>query len=238
MGLLGGIFNNGSTLRQHRRQHQIHGSAHAGHIQINLTALQPPRLGGGAHIPLFHPDLGPQRRQALQMLVNGPASEVAPAGHGHLRRAEPAQHGPQQIIAGPELPPRVIGHRLAPHMAAVHLHSGAVDDPHAAAQLSQNVQQKVHIADLRNIFNAARPLHQQGGGDNAHRRVFRAADLNFTIERSPAMNDIFFQTSAPLIPGSPGVIKKRGQAIPQSIPTGRADPPRYSPSIHYSTWNK
>ena len=195
MGLFGGIFNDSGALRQHCGQHQIHGGPHAGHIQVDLAALHAPVPGLGAHIALLHLHLGPQGGKALQVLVDGAAAEVAPAGQGHFRLAEPAQHGPQKVIAGPQLPPLVIGHRLAAHTGAVHLHSGAVDHPHLAAQLLQNVQQQIYIANLGDIFNAARALHQQGGGDNAYGGVFRAADFYLTIKRSPAMNHILFQIS-------------------------------------------
>ena len=204
MRLPGSVFNDSCALRQHGGEHEVHGGPHAGHVQVDLAALQPSPLGLRAHIAVFDLHLRPQGGKSLQMLVDGPAAEVAAPGHGHLRLAEPPQHGPQQVIAGPELPPRVIGHRLPPHGGAVHLHGGAVDHPDPRPQILQNVEQQVHVADLGQILNPAGPLHQQSGGDDAHGGVLRAADRYLTIKRSPAVNDIFFQRSAPQIPGQTG----------------------------------
>ena len=195
MGLPGGIFNDGGALCQHGGQHQVHGGPHAGHIQVDLAALHPPAVGPGAHIALFHRDLRPQGGKALEVLVDGPAAEVAPAGQGHLGPAEPAQHSPHQVIAGPELAPRVIGDGLAPGGGAVHLHGGAVDEPHPGPQIPEDVQQQIHIADGGNIFNAAGPLHQKGRGDNTDGGILGAADLNLAIQRTPAVNHILFQIS-------------------------------------------
>ena len=193
MGLLGHIFQHRHSLRQHAGQHQVHGGAHGHHVQIDLSSLQSGPVGGGADVAVFHFHPGAQGGQALDVLVDGASAQVAAAGHGHLRVAEAAQQRAHQIVAGPDLAPDLIGHRPVADVAAVHLHGGAVDGAHTGVQFLQHVQQQGHIADLGNIFNAANALYQQGGGDNSHSGIFRAADFYFTIKRSPAMDHVLFQ---------------------------------------------
>ena len=61
-------------------------------------------------------------------------------------------------------------------------------------QLPQDLEDQGHIADLGNIFNAADPVHQQGGGDDGDSGVFGSADLNGSMERMSALNQIFGQS--------------------------------------------
>ena len=73
---------------------------------------------------------------------------------------------------------------------AIQLHGVAVQHPNPGAQLLQNIQQQSNIADLRDVFNAAGAVHQQGGGDDSNGGILCAADGNFTKKRPTAANKI------------------------------------------------
>jgi hypothetical protein len=68
-----------------------------------------------------------------------------------------------------------------------------IDAADSSAQTFQNTQTEGDIRDLGDIFNAANPVHQKGGGDNGHSSVFGTADLYFTKERLAAANYILRQ---------------------------------------------
>ena len=88
-------------------------------------------------------------------------------------------------------------------VGAVDLHIALGEHAHLGAQLFQNLQQRGNVADLGNILNAADALHQQGGGDNGNSGILGAADIDFTVQRSPAVNHILFQGCTSFIVLSP-----------------------------------
>ncbi len=45
--LLGGVFDDGGALGQHRGHHNVHRGTHGDHVQIDGRALQTPAFGGG-----------------------------------------------------------------------------------------------------------------------------------------------------------------------------------------------
>ena len=209
MGLTGGVFDDGGPLGQCRRHHNVHGSAHGHHVQIDVGPLQMTVLGPGVDVAALHGHLRAHGGKALDMLVDGPHAEIAAAGHGHRGLAKAAQQRAQQVIAGPDPPRQLIAGAGGTDGAAVQLHRVAVQDPHLRAQLIQNREEQRHIADLGNVLNAAYAVHHQSGRNDGHRRVFRAADRDLTIQGTAAVNDIFIQDLHPLL--HPTDQKARGQ---------------------------
>ena len=78
-------------------------------------------------------------------------------------------------------------------MAAVDFHRMTVDGADGGAQLLQNLQNRRYIGNLGDIFNAADAVHQDGGGNDGHGCVLRAADLHFAEKGLTAVYDIFCQ---------------------------------------------
>ena len=198
MGLLGGVLDDGVALRPDGGHHDVHGSAHRHHIQIDVGALQAAGLRGGVDEAALHHDLGAQGGKALHVLVDGPHPEVAAAGHGHLRLAEAAQEGTDQIIGGPHLPGQLIGSPGGADAAGVDLHRMAAQDADARTQMLQNLQGQRYVGDLGNVFDPADPVHQQGGGDDGNGGVFGAADLYFTKQGMATLYNILCQSRYPL----------------------------------------
>ena len=142
-----------------------------------------------------HIHVGPHGHKALDVLVNGPSAEVTAARRGHLGGAEPAQQRPNEVIRGADFPRQLLRHTGVADVGAVHVHRGAVDGANIGAQLLQDVEQQRHVADLRQILNAADPVHQQGGGDDGNGGILGAADIDFTKKRLSAMNYILCQNA-------------------------------------------
>ena len=83
-------------------------------------------------------------------------------------------------------------------MGAVHVHRGAVDGADLGAQLPQDLKDQGYVADLRNIFNTADPVHQKGGGDDGNGGIFGPADFNSAAEGEPSLDLILGQIMHPL----------------------------------------
>ena len=133
------------------------------------------------------------------MLINGTAAQIAAAGQRYLRPAKAAQESPDQIIAGPDLPRQLIGDLTVADVGAVHIHSRAVDRLYIRPQLPQDLEDQGHIADLRDILNAAHPIYQQSGGDDSHSGIFGAADFDSTVQGPSATDLILGQILHPLL---------------------------------------
>ena len=198
MRLLGSVLDDGVAFRPDGGHHDIHGSAHGDHIQIDVGALEAAGLRGSVDEAALHHDLGAKRGKALHVLVDGAHPEVAAAGHGDLRLAEAAQERTNQIIGGPHLPGQLIGGSGGADAAGVDLHCMAVDDADAGTQMLQNLQGQRHIGDLGDIFDPADPVHQQSGGNDGNGGVFGAADLYFTKQGMTTLYNILCQSRYPL----------------------------------------
>ena len=83
-------------------------------------------------------------------------------------------------------------------MPTVHLHGMAVNGAHSRAKLFQDVQAESHIRNLRNIFDPADPVYQQGCGNNGDSSIFGAADFYLAKQGLSALNNILCQNLEPL----------------------------------------
>ena len=175
MGFLGGVLDNGLPRQQRRRQHDVHGSPHAHHVQADLSAMKSPNTGLQSHIVVGFVHIGPQGQEALDVLVDGPGGKVAPAGQSHVGLAEAAQQRTHQVIAGPHFPHQCRIRAGRADRGAVDGHNGAfLRDlrPH----IFQNIQKNMHIGNIRHVLDAALAVHQKYRRQNGQRRIFCAAD--------------------------------------------------------------
>ena len=129
MGLLGGVFDDSEAVSQDGGQHDIHGGPHRDDIQIYLAAGQTGAIGHpGVDEAVAHLHLGPHGDKALDMLVHRPAAQIAAAGQGNLRPAEPAQQSAHEVIAGADFPGQLIGNLAVADVGAIHLDGSFIDD--------------------------------------------------------------------------------------------------------------
>ena len=77
---------------------------------------------------------------------------------------------------------------------AVQLHGVVIQNTDPGAQLLQDGEEKRHIADLRDILNAAYAIHQKRGGNDGHGGVFRAADGDLAEQGTAAANNVLIQS--------------------------------------------
>ena len=131
------------------------------------------------------------------MLVNGPPAQVAPAGQGDFRPAEAAEQCAHQVVAGSNFSGQFVGNLAVADVGTVNLYGGAVDSADTRPQFLEDLENHGHIADLRNIFNAAYSIHQQGGRDNGDSGILSPADLDGSVEGISSVNQILGQIPAP-----------------------------------------
>ena len=182
VGLLGSVFDDGVAVRQSGGHHDVHGGTHGDHVQIDVGAVEPAAGSVGQNEAALHHHLGAQSGEALDVLVDG-----------HLGTAEAAQQGTDQVIAGADLVGQLIGSAGGADAGGVDLHGVGIDAADHGTQTLQNPQTQRHVGDLGDVFDAADPVHQKGGGDNGNSGIFRAADLYFTKQRLSAANQILCQ---------------------------------------------
>jgi len=191
MGLLGTVFQNGLTLGHDSGEHTVHGSAHAHLIKEDMSAVQ--LVGVDGDHAVVHTVLCAQSAEHLQVLVDGAGAEVAAAGHGHLGLAEAGQQCAEEIVAGAHLAGQVVGDVGAGQMGGVDLVGVLVQHPDLCAQHAEDLEAHRHIADVRQVLDDADVRCQNGSGQDAHSRIFRAGDDDFAVQGLTARNNKLFQ---------------------------------------------
>ena len=156
--------------------------------------MQAAGFGGGMNEAALYHHLGTQGGKALDVLIDGAHTEVAPAGHGDFRLTEAAQQGADQVVGGADFAGQLIAGPGGVDMAGVNLHRVAVDGTDVGTQLFQNAQTERHVGNLGNILNAANPVHQKGGGDDGNGGIFRAADFDLSKQGLSALYNILSQS--------------------------------------------
>ena len=147
MGLLGAVFQNGLTRGHDRREHTVHGSAHADLIKEDMGTGQL-LLGAHGDHAIVHAVLCAQRAEHLQMLVDGTRAEVAAAGHGHLCLAEAGKQRTEEVVAGAHLAGQIVWHIGSDQMPRIDLVGVAVEHLHLCTQGAQDLEADRHIADI------------------------------------------------------------------------------------------
>ena len=127
------------------------------------------------------------------MQVDGTHTQVTATGHGDLRLAKSTQQSADEVIGGAHSPCQFVGDAAAANVTAVNFKCVLIDGTDIGTQLLEDLHDYGDVADLRNIFNTAAAIHQEGGGDDGHSSVLCAADLNFAEQGMSAVNYILLQ---------------------------------------------
>ena len=125
------------------------------------------------------------------MEVNGPGAQLAAAGHTHIGLAGAGQNGPQKDDRGAHLPHERVGHIRAAQAGRVYGHGGALPR-HPAAQMAQNGDRSLHIAEAGAVVQDADSVGQRGGAEQGQDAVFRAVDHHLARQTPPAVDLVIF----------------------------------------------
>ena len=132
VGLSGGVFNDSQPPGLHRGQDDIHGGSHCDHVHIDAGPMQVVFRRDRDHA-VVQAVIAAQGRKALQVLVNGPDAEIAPARHGNHRLAAASQQSAEKIIGGPNTTGNIGGNCVCVHWPGINLHGVAVQIFHLGA---------------------------------------------------------------------------------------------------------
>ncbi len=101
MGFLGNILQDGEAFGPHRRQHNVDGSPHGDHIEVDMDP--PQLLRPGVNHPFVDVHRSAHGLKALNVLVDGAHPEVAAPRHKDAGLPAAAQQGANEVIAGPHV---------------------------------------------------------------------------------------------------------------------------------------
>ena len=82
---------------------------------------------------------------------------------------------------------------------AVDLHGVLVEDLHLRAHVLENSEQERHVADLRDVLDAAHAVDEQSGRNDGDCGIFRAADRDLAEQGTRPVDNILIQNRHPLL---------------------------------------
>ena len=197
MRLTRGVFDDGTAVRQRRGEDDVHRRADRYLVKIDARAVQLAVRRFGIDEAVAHVDVGSERRHALDMLLDRTDAEIAAAGHRGLGAAEAAEHRADEVIRRADLARQIERRVDAANARAVDLDGRFVDKANLSAEVAEDRQQHIGIADLGNIFDPADAVDQKRRGDDRDSGVFRPADLHFAAQCRAAVDNILFHVIAP-----------------------------------------
>ena len=191
------VFDDRAAAGRDGGEDDVHRRADGDLVKIDARAAQAAVRRLRDHEAAAHVDIGAERRHALDVLFDGTNAEIAAAGHGRLGPAEAPEHRADQIVGRTDLSGQIVGRIHAARGGAVDLDRRAVDESDLRAEVAEDGQQHIRVADLRYILDTADAVDQKRRGDDGDRRVLRAADLHFAAQGRAAVDNVFFHVHAP-----------------------------------------
>ncbi len=144
-----------------------------------MAADQPVLTLGFDDRTVHQSGLRAERLKALEMLVDRTHAEVAAAGQRDLCLAVLAQQRAQEVIGRTHAAHQLGGGRAGSDMHRVDIEGGFIDPSDLGAHLLQDLADKRHVADVRDILDLTRLVTENNGRNDRHCRVFGTADVYF-----------------------------------------------------------
>ena len=157
--------------------------------QVDFPAMK--SVGGPDHdVAAIHVHIRPQLAQSLQMKVHRPVSNDASAGQRDTCFAQAAQQGSHHANGGAHFAHEVI-RGIAADILGLDENRAAVPF-HLGAQILEDLQHVIRIAQIRHARDPAFLRRQQRGRQNGQGGIFRTTDIDGTSQLAAALNDEFF----------------------------------------------
>ena len=218
MRLLGGVVDDGRTVRLGCGKHHVNRRADRYAVKNNVRARQHVRFRLDAPAHLFY--ICAQHPEPLEVLVNRARPDFASAGLVYLRLTTPPQQRTQQVVACAQALRITVGDLPAFRRARVNGHEAVRLIIHLCAKAAKNIHQRMNIRNIRQILNGAGLVAQQRRGNDRHRRVFTAADVHRSLKRVTARDEhSFFHEH--------GIRRSAGSPPAAMFQNGAACAPRY-----------
>ena len=183
--LAGRVVDDACALRAAGGENGVLRRADARNGEGDVRAAKAFRLAAQLAVALG--DLRAQLAQGGQMQVNGPRTELAAAGVGQDRFSLPREDRAQKNDGRAHFAHQLVGNVAARHRRSVHLQRRAVA-PHAAAEVAQDGDGRVHVAQTRTVLDAADVPREDRRRQHGQDAVLAALYRQFSVKRRAALD--------------------------------------------------
>ena len=183
MRLAGRIAEGGGAAGRHRGHQRVFGGRDARLVQKDVGAGEPLGLDlvGGADR-----HRGAELLQGQEVRVDAaPPDDVAPRW-GQAHAPEAGEHRAREQDGGADARAQrgIELARLGP--SGVHVHAVRSRPGDGRAEVREQLQHRLHVANMRHVVEAAGPVGEQGGGEDGEGRVLVARRTDGAFERATA----------------------------------------------------
>ncbi len=190
---LSGAFNHGRSLSQHGRHHHVVGPENSGPkfpAQIDHRAGEFRRKH--FYIACFHANGRTERFESLQMQINRPIANDATTRQRNRRLFAPAKERTNHANRRAHFADDIVG------SDRIYFYGrdcdGAAGAFYLRAEVLQNLQHVVRVAQIGHAPNRARLASEKRRRQNRQSRIFRAADFDRSAQRTPPVDPDFIHT--------------------------------------------
>ncbi|CFN67231.1 Uncharacterised protein [Bordetella pertussis] len=201
-GFARGIFQHGLAFGQHRRHQQVLGAGDGDHVGADRGALQ--ARGARHHEAVLDLDLGAQRRQPLDVLVDRPLADRAAARQADAGLAEAGQQRAQHQDRGAHGLDQLVRRFQVVDLVGLQGDGAVAGAFGAHAHAAQQAQRGRGVVQLRHIAQHERLGGEQAGAQDGQGRVLGARDGDFPTQ-GRAAGDAQFVHQLPALAYSAGV---------------------------------
>ena len=195
VGLRGGVANRGRARREGGRHERVLRPHHAGLVHEEVACAQAVRRVHLVAAVDFHP--GPQRAQRVQVRVEPPPADEVPAGRGHVCLADAGEQRAGEQERGADAA-RELGFDVAPDRVGPQRQLVLVTPGHAHAEILEQRQHRVDVADPRHVADHELFLGEDRCGQDREGGVLVPRRDDRPGQRVPALDHELFHRAGAL----------------------------------------
>ena len=209
LGLGGGAVDDGDAFGEDGGHHDVVGAEHGGAefaAEVDGAAAQ--FAGEDFHIPRVDAVGSAEGLEAFEMQVDRAVADDAAAGQGDGGLFLATQQRADDADGRAHFPHNLVG-SLGDDFLRLH-GDGAARPLDLRAEVRQDLEHVMDVAQVRHMVDDARLSGEQRGGEDGERGVFRAADFDVAREGVSAVNEYFIHRLRRGIGGGLGSRSARG----------------------------
>ena len=186
LGLLGRVADHGLAVGQGGGHHHVLGAGHGDGVEVDLDPAE--ALGGGLDVPGLHADAGPHLLQGLEVEVDGPVADGAPAGQRDAGLARARHQGTQHEHRGPHGLDQVVGGLDGGELPGLDLDDAADPELDLRAHVGEEPPHGADVPHLGDIGEHDGLVREEGRADVGQGGVLGPRDAHRALQ-GPAPHD-------------------------------------------------
>jgi len=211
--LPGAVREEGLAVGERGRHHHVLGAGDGRAVEREGRAPEPAARRARRDVAVLELELRAERRQALEVLIDGARADGAAAGQGDARPPPAREERPEDHHRGAHRLHELVGRLGRQGRGHAHAHRPAVAAPaDLAAHVREQAPHGAHVGEVGDVRDLVLALGEERGGHGGERGVLRAGDLHRSAHGDAAFDDDLVHP----------VLRSRGA---DSIPIRRAFPP-------------